>query len=143
MTPVPPAELDRRILAGLLDAFLLSAVFVVLAVGSGGTGASGQTVVVSLDGGAFLAFVVVALGYHFACEAASGRTLGKLAFGLRVVRWDGERAGPGAVAVRTLLRLVDVLPLYYVAGLLCVLASGPQRRARLGDLAARTVVVEV
>jgi hypothetical protein len=44
-----------------------------------------------------------------------------------------------AVAGRTLLRIIDWLPLLYLAGFITMLATGT-RRQRVGDLAARTAV---
>lgn len=76
--------------------------------------------------------------YATAFEAAFGRTPGKALFGLVVADADGSRASPGAVAVRNLLRFVDGV-LVYVVGF-AVLAL-TERRQRLGDLAAGTVVL--
>jgi hypothetical protein len=83
-----------------------------------------------------LYFALVLL-YYFALEAALGQTVGKLLLGLRVVRADGGRPSVVAVAVRTLLRVVDWLPLLYLIGFITMMATG-RRRRRLGDLAART-----
>src|SRR4029434_649943 len=66
-----------------------------------------------------------------------GQTVGKLLTGVRVVRADGDRPPVGAVAIRTVVRLVDWLPLLYLVGFLTMLATGA-RRQRLGNLAART-----
>ena len=52
---------------------------------------------------------------------------------------DGELPGFGAVLTRTVLRLVDGLPLVYVVGTITMLAS--KRDQRLGDMAAETLVV--
>ena len=56
---------------------------------------------------------------------------------LRVVRADGRPAGMGEVAVRTVLRVID----NYLVGLIVMLATG-ERRQRIGDLAAGTIVVD-
>lgn len=77
--------------------------------------------------------------YFWVGEARWTRTLGKRLFDLRVVRTDGGRVGYGAAFVRTLLRCVDWLPALYLAGAIAV--SLTPKRQRLGDLAARTVVV--
>jgi uncharacterized RDD family membrane protein YckC len=70
---------------------------------------------------------------------ASGRTPGKGLNGLRVVRTDGSPVGFFTSAVRNVLRLVDLLPAGYLAGILCILVT--RRNQRLGDLAAGTLVV--
>jgi hypothetical protein len=59
---------------------------------------------------------------------------------LRVVRADGRPAGMSEIAVRTVLRVVDGIGLYIV-GLIVMLATG-QRRQRLGDMAAGTIIVD-
>ena len=56
---------------------------------------------------------------------------------IRVVRADGRPAGMREVAVRTILRVVD----NYLVGLIAMLATG-ERRQRIGDLAAGTIVVD-
>jgi len=98
------------------------------------------------SGGFFLAAGIIASflvmwGYDVAFETlASGRTPGKRAAGLRVVRLGGEPVGFMASAVRNLLRLVDMQPgMLYAVGAASVLFSG--RNQRLGDLAAGTLVV--
>ena len=85
-----------------------------------------------------LAAVAVPL-YFWVAQAVWGRTLGMRAFGLRVVTTAGRRPGTGAALVRTLLLAVDWLPACFVLG--AVLIWVTPRRQRLGDLAARTVVV--
>lgn len=81
-----------------------------------------------------------ALLYYFACEAACGRTVGKLLVGLRVVRTGGARPSGQRVALRTVLRVIDWLPIGYILGFVVLLGNGKPHR-RLGDLAADTIVV--
>jgi uncharacterized RDD family membrane protein YckC len=84
-------------------------------------------------------FLIIA-AYSFVSERRYGRTPGKAALGLRVARADdGAQPGAGAIAARTVLRVVDGLPFLYGLGLLVVAVS--QQDQRIGDLAARTVVV--
>lgn len=98
-------------------------------------------------GGGFLVAVTVVgsflvwSGYDVAFETlASGRTPGKRAAGLRVVRLGGEPVGFMASAVRNLLRLIDMQPgILYAVGAVTILFS--RRNQRLGDLAAGTLVV--
>jgi uncharacterized RDD family membrane protein YckC len=86
-----------------------------------------------------LAGVQAAIG--FLLEALFGWTLGKRIVGLRVVRLDGSRLTLGAALLRNLLRLIDAsFPLGVFLGMSILMAT--PRRQRLGDLAARTVVVE-
>ena len=66
-----------------------------------------------------------------------GKTPGKSAMGLRVIRLDGSAADFGALAVRNIVRVVDVAVV--LVGIV-VMFFQPQTR-RLGDLAAGTIVV--
>lgn len=68
-----------------------------------------------------------------------GRTPGKWALGLRVVRVDGAPARFPDFVLRNLLRGVDFLPGFYAFGAAVMVAD--ERLRRLGDLVAGTVVV--
>jgi len=135
--------LGRRIAAGLIDVGLLLVLFFVLAITIGDTeshsasGSSSRTV--SLTGGAFLLYLGLVLAYYLVFEALAAATPGKLLLGLRVVGSDGARPSVGAIVLRTLLRIVDWLPFFYLVGFIAILATGSRRR-RLGDLAAKTSV---
>jgi uncharacterized RDD family membrane protein YckC len=131
--------IGRRVAAALLDFVPLAILFVVMGLLFGDSKSSGGEASINLHGGAALAFFVLVLVYYFACEAATGQTLGKRALGLRVVGPDGGRAEAGRVATRTALRIIDILPALYLVGFVSVLATGERRR--LGDLAAKTSVV--
>jgi uncharacterized RDD family membrane protein YckC len=89
--------------------------------------------------------LLMALGvvYHFAFEARDGQTPGKRRAGIRVVTLDGRPPGPRAIAVRSVLRAIDGLPLLYASGLVSMLRTGPARRQRIGDVAAGTKVIAV
>jgi uncharacterized RDD family membrane protein YckC len=88
-------------------------------------------------------FVVIFLtifGYDIPFEVfASGRTPGKRAAGLRVVRSGGQPVGFVASLVRNVLRLVDYLPTGYLVGAITIIFS--EKNQRVGDLAAGTIVV--
>lgn len=131
--------LGRRISAALVDLALLVGLFVVVALAIGESTADGGSVSLSLSGGAAAVYFGLVLLYYFAFEAAIGQTLGKLLLGLRVVRTDASRPSVTAIALRTLLRIVDWLPFLYLVGFITMMATG-RRRRRLGDLAAKTVV---
>jgi uncharacterized RDD family membrane protein YckC len=142
--PVPPAAaggedlLGVRSGAALIDLALLVALFVVLSVtiGEASVGGGGFSFSLNSIAAAALYFGLV-LVYYFALEATIGQTVGKLLTGLRVVGRDGDRPSVGAVAIRTVVRLVDWLPLLYLVGFITMLATGA-RQQRLGDLAAKT-----
>lgn len=77
--------------------------------------------------------------YHVLLEGTGGRTIGKAAAGIVVTSVDGDRPTLSAATVRTVLRLVDWLPIGYLLGLAAIAITDRDRR--LGDLAAGTVVV--
>jgi uncharacterized RDD family membrane protein YckC len=81
-----------------------------------------------------------ALTYDVAFEVlGGGRTPGKRAAHLRVLRADGRPVDLAASAIRNLVRLVEGLPLLYLPAAISILSTA--RNQRLGDLAAGTVVV--
>lgn len=84
--------------------------------------------------------VLVVVGYPVVLETATrGRTLGKLALGLRVVREDGGPIGFRHALVRALLAVVEIWASFGSIALLASLASAKGKR--LGDFLAGTVVV--
>jgi uncharacterized RDD family membrane protein YckC len=143
--PVPPQAaggeddlLGVRSGAAMIDLALLSGLFIVLSVTIGEASVGGGGFSFSLnsnaDGVLLLGLVLV---YYFALEATIGQTVGKLLVGVRVVGRDRGRPSVLAVAIRTLLRVVDWLPVLYLVGFISMLATGA-RQQRLGDLVART-----
>jgi uncharacterized RDD family membrane protein YckC len=88
----------------------------------------------------WLVICALSFSYFFVFEALRGQTVGKRAMGLRVRASSGGRPGLNAISARTVLRLIDVLALFYLLGALVALLSG-RRRRRIGDWAAGTVVV--
>jgi uncharacterized RDD family membrane protein YckC len=87
-----------------------------------------------------LGYFALSIGYGIALEWYwRGQTVGKRLLGLRVMDAHGLHLEFSQVVVRNLLRAVDALPLLYlVGGTACALSSKCQR---LGDIAARTIVV--
>lgn len=75
-------------------------------------------------------------------ETWLGYTPGKGVFGLVVVKTDGSNCTLGAAVIRHVLRIFDILFLYppYAIGLFSMGVT--ERKQRLGDLAAGTVVVK-
>jgi uncharacterized RDD family membrane protein YckC len=137
---VDVAGVGSRMIAAFLDSliqgailFLFAVLFVrdegVLGVGGGGGIAIFLTVL----------FLVTWAYYPLFEGLGGGRTPGKRAQKLRVMRVDGQPVGWGPVVVRNLLRFVDFLPAYYAVGAITMLAT--KRSQRVGDLAAGTVVV--
>jgi len=131
------AGIGSRFIAALLDLMLQGAVLLAAAFALGVLGGDGS----SLGTAAFsIVFFLVFFGYDVLFEVRSrGRTLGKRWTGLRVVRSGGRPVTFVPSAVRNVLRVVDILPMFYAIGMLSIFVTG--RNQRLGDLAAGTLIV--
>ena len=148
----PPVALEvhvtgRRILATIVDATVIFVMYIVVgflvAIPFGAAREGDGGVSFSLNGLPALILFVLLLAsvflYYMLMEGYLGRTLGKMLLGIKVVREDNGRVpGPGAAALRTVLRIIDGLFSYLVA-FIAVLAS--QKNQRLGDMVANTLVV--
>jgi uncharacterized RDD family membrane protein YckC len=99
--------------------------------------------VVSLDFGAAvgtLIFFALQIGCGIVCEWFwRGQTVGKRLLRLRVVDAQGLRVQFSQIAIRNLLRAVDLLPAFYLVGGTAAWLS--PKAQRLGDLAANTIVI--
>jgi uncharacterized RDD family membrane protein YckC len=138
---LPTASPGVRVLARLLDVLvtlgLLYGLFFLLAIAAIGLGGPGATALVIFSTFGFFAAV---LGYPVLMESMwKGRTVGKAALGLRVVRVDGGPIGFRHAAVRGGLGLIEVWATLGSVGFLAMLLSGRDRR--LGDMAAGTLVL--
>jgi len=116
--------LGRRIGAGLLDLLALIVLLPIVGVLFGQGHASGGSASVHLRGASVAVWALLALAYYFITEALSGQTPGKHLMKVRVMRTDGRKPSPAAIVVRTVLRSVDVLPAFYLLGLVMVVCSG-------------------
>lgn len=85
-------------------------------------------------------YVLVAFLYYILLEGLTGATLGKKLVKIKVVRENGSPCGLGPALVRNILRIVDELPFLYIIGM--ILISRSNRKQRLGDRLAKTVVVK-
>ncbi len=96
-----------------------------------------------LGGGFFLIFLfIIEWLYPVLFEVyMRGQTPGKKLLKISVINDDLSPVTLGTSMVRNLLRTVDFLPLFYLAGLICMLSN--RRFQRLGDIAAGTLVISV
>ena len=79
-------------------------------------------------------------GYYTLFEAFwHGQTPGKHIMKLRVIKDSGRQITLFEAMSRNLLRIIDYLPAFYLAGVITMLCT--KRNQRLGDLAAGTIVV--
>lgn len=132
------ARLASRSLALAIDLVVQLVLFTVGTLVIGGTLSSVDP---ALEVAITLVFVLgVVIGYPVAMETATrGRSLGKLALGLRVVREDGGPVQFRHAFVRGLLGVVDFYLTVGSVALITSLASA--RGKRVGDFLAGTVVV--
>lgn len=131
--------LSSRVVAALIDVGAMFCLFLIMVVTMGEVIRENGTVSAYLQGGDACLYFGLVLSYFFIFEATSGQTLGKRLMKLRVARLDGTPARPAAIAIRTLLRVVDWLPFFNLGGLVCMLVT--RRHQRIGDLLAKTIVV--
>ncbi|MEX2289284.1 MAG: RDD family protein, partial [Mycobacteriales bacterium] len=135
-----PAALPSRVLAGVVDA--LAQGLVLLVVGALATAVSFTVSSAAADALGILLIVLVLIVYPVTFETLlRGRTPGKSAMGLRVVRDDGGPIGFRQALVRGLAGAFLERPgvTLFTAGVATSLLN-PQGK-RLGDLLAGTVVV--
>jgi membrane protease YdiL (CAAX protease family)/uncharacterized RDD family membrane protein YckC len=133
MTELEYVGFWRRALASLLDnaVWIVFFFWIYAYVVAATFDASDTAGVVSV-----IVFFSLWFNYFAFCEWRWGQTIGKNATGIEVRSLDGaERLTYGQASIRNLLRLVD----FFVVGELMIASS--KRRQRLGDRAAKTVVV--
>jgi uncharacterized RDD family membrane protein YckC len=141
------ARVGSRVLALLVDIAVQLALALVLLVAVAIALSAAPVVDAALEGALFtVGAVLVLVGYPTVCETLTGgRTVGKLAVGLRVVRDDGGPVRFRHALTRSLVGVAVewpglVLPLVtWVASLATTMAN--PRGKRLGDLAAGTMVI--
>lgn len=137
------AGIGSRIVATLIDVGIQLAALFTLLFGTAGAAAGLDTA--ALQALLILYVVLVFAGYPIAMEwLARGRTVGKMALGLRVVRDDGGPIGLRHAMVRGVAGLVLekpglLFPLSTTVGFLVLLFS--PRDKRLGDMMAGTFVL--
>ncbi|GAA3372152.1 RDD family protein [Streptomyces sannanensis] len=133
-----PAKLPSRALALVIDLIVVWTAYILILVGL-------ITATASLDGAALAAiqvasFLLVLVGAPIAVETLTqGRSLGKLACGLRVVRDDGGPIRFRHALVRGAVGVVEILMSFGVIACIASLASA--RGRRIGDVFAGTLVV--
>ena len=132
------AKLPSRALAIVIDLVVVCAAYLFISIGL-------AVATASLDEAAVMAvsiatFLLVLVGAPIAVETLShGRSLGKLACGLRVVRDDGGPIRFRHALVRGAMGVVEILMSFGVIACIASLVSA--RGRRIGDVFAGTLVV--
>jgi uncharacterized RDD family membrane protein YckC len=136
---VPCARFPSRLIALLIDMVVqvivgFAVALIIIATGTHLDAASGAAVTLT-------AAVLIIVGYPATFETLTrGRSLGKMALGLRVVSDDGGPERFRQALVRALASVVEIWSLTGAPALICSLVSA--RGKRLGDLFAGTFVIQ-
>lgn len=143
--PNPLADLGSRIVAGIIDYIIIAVIAGVLAILTfAPLMFAAPWMMRGFDwgwfGGMFGLQFFLWLIYFTYFEGTSGQTIGKKFAHVRVVKEDGSRCDFGSALVRSILRIVDSLPFIYVLGIILIAAT--DKRQRLGDMLAKTIVVK-
>ncbi len=135
-----------RFVATLVDSVILAVIFWALSFVGVATvtinASTGQTSVDPLFGAIILIDFVIAFLYFTLLEGRYGQTVGKMALKMKVVReTDHSPISYVGAAVRTVLRIIDLIPFIapYLLGAILIWSSDTKQR--LGDRVAHTVVM--
>jgi len=133
------AGFGTRCVAAMIDYFILVIILLIVtllfAMGLRGS-STGSWGLAAL---ALIQFCIVTF-YHLFFEFLwNGQTPGKRWIGIRVIQSNGLPLTTSGAIIRNLLRLFDFLPVVYGVGLIALFAT--KHTQRLGDLAAKTIVV--
>ncbi|WP_405985986.1 RDD family protein [Streptomyces sp. NBC_00872] len=133
-----PAKLPSRALALAIDLVVVWVVYLLVSFGLAlATGSLDDAAIAAL---AIVSFLLILVGGPIAVETLShGRSLGKLACGLRVVRDDGGPIRFRHALVRGAMGVVEILMSFGVIACIASLVSA--RGRRIGDVFAGTLVV--
>ncbi|HEX8648795.1 MAG TPA: RDD family protein [Thermoleophilaceae bacterium] len=127
------AGLGSRFIAQMLDLLIKGLAILLVVITLSALGLTGVAIMIP-------AVLLILYAYDVVFETFSnGRTPGKRALRLRVVRVGGEPVDFMSSAIRNVLRLIEGIPTSYIPGMVSILAT--KRNQRLGDLAAGTIVI--
>ena len=136
-----------RFVAQLIDVIILGIIFWILGfTGAGTVTINASTAQVSISpffGALILIDVIIAFLYFTLLEGRNGQTVGKMIVKIKVAKKaDYSPITYGEAAVRTILRVIDLIPFIapYLLGAVLIWAS--ENKQRLGDRVANTVVIQ-
>ena len=144
----PPYQgVSIRFVAQLVDVIILGVIFWLLGfTGAGTITVDASTAQVSISpffGLLILIDVIIAFLYFTILEGRNGQTVGKMVVKIKVVKQaDNSSISYGEAAVRTILRIIDLIPFIAPYLLAAVLIWSSENKQRLGDRVAHTVVVQ-
>ena len=132
------AGIGERLLGYLIDMLILAAYWLASIFALAGFG-------IDTDSGSIMVFFMI-LGiptflYFLLFETLwDGRTPGKAALNLRVVKLDGSKPSFGSFFVRWIMRIIDITLTSGGVAVFTILLNG--KGQRLGDMAAGTTVID-
>ena len=136
-----------RFVAQLVDVIILAIIFLILSfLGAGTVTIDASTSQVSISpffGALILIDVIIAFLYFTLLEGRNGQTVGKMIVKIKVAKKaDYSPITYSEAAVRTILRIIDLIPFIapYLLGAVLIWAS--EYRQRLGDRVANIVVIQ-
>ena len=138
MTSLNYQGIGPRIAALIVDTIIILIVYMLVGFAMAGsfsfdyTGAAAYPMIAASG--------LIMLLYFILLEGLTGATIGKRLLKIKVVRVDGSPCGIGPAVIRTLLRIIDGLPFFYIIGMILI-ARSPMKQ-RLGDRVAKTVVIK-
>ncbi|MGB0347347.1 MAG: RDD family protein [Balneolaceae bacterium] len=139
-----PASVGDRLLAFLLDAFVLTGYYLLLQILVGALTEANIVSSEALEEQAWiliLVYTIVPFFYHLVCEVIwNGKSFGKWAMNLKVVRVDGTNPTFGNYLIRWMFRLVEITFTTGLLAFITVLLNG--KGQRIGDIAAKTCVIK-
>ena len=147
--PSPLADLGSRIVAGIVDYIIIGIVAGILSIflivpwamtGPSMMGTFGAAGWMSGIWGIIGLMWLLWLVYFTYFEGTSGQTIGKKFTHIKVIKESGSKCDYGSALVRNLLRIIDHLPFLYILGIILIAAT--EKKQRLGDMLAKTIVVK-
>lgn len=141
MTPEQIAtkpNLRKRIFAGLIDYTLLIGVTIVLFIYFGKKIENGY----QLNGFPALVNALIWFGYLIGFEVKFGGTLGNLMFDLQVLSIKDSKTTSLTLWQSFKRHMFDILDLWFFGFLGIILIKNTQYNQRLGDLLAKTIVID-
>lgn len=136
--PVRLAPMSRRFAAGVIDLAPLMAAMVWIVSWTQGVQDPAETLAQQRVQLLLMVAATIYIAHTLIGEVFFGRSLGKWCLGLRLAAMDGHPPTPAAAVARNLLRIIDLVA-FFPLPLLLILYT--PLRQRIGDIAARTIVV--
>ena len=136
-----------RFVAQLVDVIILAIIFLILSFSGAGPitidASIAQASISPFFGALILIDVIIAFLYFTLLEGRNGQTVGKMIVKIKVAKKaDHSPITYSEAAVRTILRIIDLIPFIapYLLGAVLIWAS--EYKQRLGDRVANTVVIQ-